>query len=66
MLDVQAFNNLAGPLKAPVLGSMTRIIKETVDASINIKLSDRSGNTLFQDQGKRAGMELIEQILDYF
>jgi tocopherol cyclase len=65
-LELEAINNQAGPLKAPVLGSMTRIIKETVDASISIKLSDRSGNILFQDQGTRAGMEIIEKILEYF
>jgi hypothetical protein len=42
------------------------MIKETVDASLELKLSDRSGNTLFQDRGSRAGMELIEKILSYF
>jgi tocopherol cyclase len=66
ILEVEAVNSHAGPLKAPVLGSMIRIIKETVDASVELKLSDRSGNTLFQDKGSRAGMELIEKILEYF
>ncbi len=66
ILEVEALNNQAGALKAPVLGSMTRIIKETVDASIELKLSDHSGKTLFQDKGTRAGMELIEQILKHF
>lgn len=66
ILEVEALNNQAGALKAPILGSMTRIIKETVDASIELKLSDYSGKTLFQDKGTRAGMELIEQILNYF
>jgi len=65
-LDIEATNNRAGQLKAPVKGSMTRMIKETVDASLELKLSDRSGNTLFRDRGSRAGMELIEKILDYF
>lgn len=65
-LEIEAVNSQSGSLKAPRLGSMNRIIKETVDASIMLRLSDHSGNTLFQDQGKRAGMELIKEILDYF
>jgi len=66
LLEIVAINNQAGRLKAPVKGSMTRMIKETVDASLELKLSDHSGNLLFQDQGTRAGMELIEKILSYF
>ena len=66
LLEIVAINNQAGQLKAPVKGSMTRIIKETVDASLDLKLSDRSGNILFHDQGSRAGMEIIEKILEYF
>lgn len=65
-LEIEALNNQAGPLKAPKLGSMQRIIKETVDANITLRLSDHSGNIIFEDKGIRAGMELIEKILDYF
>jgi tocopherol cyclase len=65
-LEIEAANSQAGPLKAPKLGSMNRIIKETVDATVELKLSDHSGNTLFHDKGTRAGMELIEKILTYF
>jgi len=66
LLEVEAVNSQAGPLKAPLQGSMTRIIKETVDASIELKLSDRAGNTLFHEKGTRAGMELIKKIFEYF
>ena len=66
VLDIQALNNQAGQLKAPVLGSMTRIIKESVDATLDLQLTDRSGKMLFHDQGTRAGMELIDEILEYF
>lgn len=65
-LEIKAVNSRSGPLKAPSLGSMNRIIKETVDAEIELKLSSRSGNTLFYDKGSRAGMELIDKILTYF
>lgn len=65
-LYVKALNNRPGDLKAPVMGSMTRIIKETVDADVKLRLDDRDGNILFEDEGERGGMELIEKILDYF
>jgi len=66
VLDFSAVNNQAGQLRAPELGSMKRIIKETVDASVELTLTDRRGNRIFQDQGTRAGMEIIEKILEYF
>ncbi len=65
-LEIEAANNQAGHLKAPVKGSMTRMIKETVDASLDLKLSDHRGKVLFHDQGTRAGMEIIEKVLEYF
>ena len=65
-LKVKASNNLPGNLKAPVRGSMSRIIKETVDASIQLELMDKSGIALFNDQGTRAGMEIIDKMLGYF
>ncbi|MBN1388872.1 MAG: hypothetical protein JW965_10520 [Bacteroidales bacterium] len=65
-LVVKAVNNMPGNLKAPVRGSMTRIIKETVDAEIELRLEDTAGNILFEDEGIRGGMELIERMLDYF
>jgi hypothetical protein len=66
LLDISAENKQAGQLKAPRLGSMTRMIKETVDATLELKLQDRSGNVLFEDQGTRAGMEIIDKILEHF
>ena len=66
LLDLSAVNNRAGQLKAPELGSMTRIIKESVDASIELTLQDRGGKVIFRDKGTRAGMEVIERILEYF
>ncbi|MEA1887343.1 MAG: tocopherol cyclase family protein [Bacteroidota bacterium] len=65
-LLVRAVNNMPGNLRAPVMGSMTRIIKETVDASIKLRLADTAGNILFEDEGMRGGMELIDKMLDYF
>lgn len=66
LLEFSALNKQAGQLKAPELGSMTRMIKETVDADLELCLRDREGNILLEEQGSRAGMELIEKILEYF
>lgn len=65
-LFIKAVNNMPGDLKAPVRGSMSRIIKETVDAGIEIRLMDRAGNIVFTDEGTRGGMELIDKMLEYF
>lgn len=66
LLNIHARNNSSGDLLAPVKGSMTRIIKETVDASIELSLMDISNNLIFKDSGKRAGLELIREMLGYF
>ena len=66
LLEIEAVNQQAGFLKAPDMGSMSRIIKETVDATIWIKLQEHSGKILFEDRGIRAGLELIDKILSYF
>lgn len=66
VLEFSALNKHAGQLKAPELGSMTRMIKETVDADLELTLRDRKGKILLKDRGTRAGMELIEKILEYF
>jgi len=65
-LVIKAVNNMPGNLRAPVRGSMTRIIKETVDAGVEIRLMDNKGAILFEDKGTRGGMELIERMLEYF
>jgi len=53
-------------LKAPVIGEMNRIIKESVDSEIEISLFDKKGELIFNSTGNRAGLEIIEKILSYF
>jgi len=65
-MAIKAVNTMPGDLRAPVMGSMSRIIKETVDAGIELRLEDTAGNTLFEDEGIRGGMELVDKMLDYF
>lgn len=45
---------------------MNRIIKESVDSTIEIKLFDNQNKIIFTDKETRAGLEIIEKILTYF
>jgi len=65
-LKVKAFQNRSGDLKAPVTGEMNRIIKESVDSTIEIGLFDNQNKLVFSEKGSRAGLEIIEKILSYF
>ena len=66
ILKVQAFQKMAGHLKAPVTGEMNRMIKESVDSEIEVDLYKEDGTPLFKSKGTRAGLEIIEKILTYF
>lgn len=66
ILKVKAKKNQAGDLKAPMVGEMNRIIKESVDSEIEISLFDKKGKLIFNSKGNRAGFEIIEKILSYF
>ena len=65
-LKVKAIQNRSGDLKAPVVGEMNRIIKESVDSTIEIELINKENKIVFADKGTRAGLEIIEKILTYF
>jgi hypothetical protein len=65
-LKIVARQNRSGNLKAPVIGEMNRIIKESVDSEIEIHLFDKSGKLQFSSTGKRAGLEIIDKIFSYF
>lgn len=66
VLKVNAVQQKAGHLKAPVTGEMNRVIKESVDSNIEVSLFNVAGECLFSSKGERAGMEIIEKILTYF
>ena len=65
ILDVRATKKKSGELKAPSSGQMTRRIKESIDSEVHVQIRDRSGQTLFEDYGRRAGLEIIEDIFKY-
>lgn len=38
---------------------MKREIHESINAEINLRLSDKNGKLVFEDLGKQAGMEMV-------
>ena len=48
-----------GHLKAPVSGIMERVIHESIDAAIKVKLFDKYKNLIFSGTGKNAGLETV-------
>src|SRR6056297_403437 len=52
-------NNSNGPLNAPTLGKMDRVIHESIDAEIDIKVTSLDGEILFEGTGKNAGLEMV-------
>ena len=61
-LKIQARKGEKGTLKAPVSGTMERVIHESIDSSIQLVLSDRSGKPVFSGTGRNAGLELTGDI----
>lgn len=65
-LKVLAKTHSSGDLIAPLLGNMSRRIKESIDSEVSVKLLDKNDQLLFEDHSNRAGLEIIEKIFDYF
>jgi hypothetical protein len=64
-LKVSSINSLSGELKAPVSGSMSRRIKESVDSKVSLALYDSNNEIIYTDSSPRAGVEVIEKIFGY-
>jgi tocopherol cyclase len=46
-------------LKAPVFGNMDRVIHESIDGEINLKITDTKGNLVFMGTGHSSGFEMV-------
>jgi tocopherol cyclase len=66
VLKVVATHQKSGELKAPSMGNMSRRIKESIDSTVHVQLFDRSKGLIYEDNGVRAGLEIIEKIFEYF
>jgi len=65
LLKVKVVKNSFGELRAPAAGDMSRRIKESIDSTIVLSLHDKDGKLIYEDSGKRAGLEVIEEIFNY-
>jgi hypothetical protein len=57
-LAVQARRDASAALESPALGKMSRTIRESVDAEIDVTAADHRGRRLFRGKGVGAGMEV--------
>lgn len=65
LLRIKAIKNSFNDLRAPVSGVMSRSIKESIDSEVFLQLFDKNNDLIYEGNGKRAGMEVIEKIFDY-
>lgn len=59
LIVVEAKHAARGLLAAPLNGAMDRRISESVDAVINVKITDRLAHKIFSGTGNTAGLELV-------
>lgn len=64
-LRVSVRKHLTGELKAPHTGNMSRRIKESIDSEVEVSLLDGNKELVFQETGRRAGLEIEERIFEY-
>lgn len=65
-LRVNIQKSIFGELRAPVSGNMSRRIKESIDSEVTLSLFNNSGKLIYGDSSRRAGLEVVEKIFDYF
>lgn len=58
ILYFEAVMSGGGRLRAPVDGLMDREIIESITALVSVRLTDPSGNMMFEDKSSEAGMEI--------
>ncbi|GAB6089017.1 tocopherol cyclase family protein [Spirochaeta dissipatitropha] len=59
ILNIEADRESAGTLIAPVQGSMSRPISESIEAKARVKLTTLDGYIVFEDIAKPAGLEIV-------
>ena len=67
LLDIHALRDAPTALASPILGLMDGRIEETMNAVVQIKLTEKkSGKLLFDDKGIHAGLEVAGNIEELF
>lgn len=65
-LKIKVVKNSFAELRAPSSGDMSRRIKESIDSTVDLSLYDNRDKLIYNDSGKRAGLEVIEEVFNYF
>lgn len=63
-LNINIHTRSSGELIAPLSGSMSRRIKESIDSEVEVCLKQKE-DVLFSGSSRRAGLEIIEGIFEY-
>jgi tocopherol cyclase len=66
ILEVIITSSISGKIIAPVQGVMDRYIKESVDATISLKLASRNGKEIFKGTSVHAGLEVVGDVFQHF
>ena len=64
-LRIKVVKNSFGELRAPLTGVMSRRIKESIDSVVYLSLYNKENKLIYEDSGKRAGLEIIDTIFKY-
>lgn len=65
-LEVTAYRQDGGMLKAPRHGAMDREIQESIISSLELVLKNRNGKILYRDTGIHAGLEIVGDMMQYY
>ncbi|HEX2976976.1 MAG TPA: tocopherol cyclase family protein, partial [Bacteroidales bacterium] len=65
-LRIKSTKNRTGVLKAPVEGRMSGTIRESIDSDVSIVLYDKDDRPVYTDASRRAGIEVVDKIFEYF
>lgn len=64
VLTLKVTTKRNGVLIAPISGSMTRRIKESIDSDVEVVLKTKKGETVLDAKGTHAGVEVVDSIFD--
>jgi tocopherol cyclase len=65
LLELEAISAAPEKLKAPVLGEMDRVIKESVNAEVTLRVVER-GKLLYSGKSAYAGLEIVGEAASLF
>lgn len=65
-LELNARHSNVGILKAPKNGLMQREVLESITAVVNVRLSDKEDNTIYEGIGTNTGLEIESGIFKYY